>query len=447
MAAALLWLLLAAGLRAGEPAPQVFSLGLAEAESRALLASDQVKAAAAEARAAQEQAQAQFAGVLPRLSLEASYGYLTNVPSLQLSPLMPAPIQFGTHENYSIGPRLTYTLWDTGSAWKAYRGFAQQAAARGEDRRATERALRQAVDSVYVRVQLALEELRLFADSLALARAQNRDIETNFKAGAANRLDLLDSRREVLSYQLQFRQRRSDLSSALQDLVALVGAAPGDLSRPGPPDFEDLTLALKLDPQEDSLASAEGWPLAPPDSGHPQVRAQELQARAADLAAQSQNASLYPVVTATAKASEDYPNAILPQTVQQNTFALSLSWPLFEGGRARHLTDERRREADAARRRAAQLLTDLRRDYDRAGTLAADLRQRRELAAQDVAASQEAARLYYQSYKAGRINLIDVQSADLRALQSKVGAADIAAQLLQQLVTLRALSGGSDHGQ
>ena len=92
-------------------------------------------------------------------------------------------------------------------------------------------------------------------------------------------------------------------------------------------------------------------------------------------------------------------------------------------------------------------MTDLRRDFDRARTLLDDLRERRDLAAQDVAASEEAARLYYQSYQAGRINLIDVQSADLRALHAKVGAAQIAAQMLQQLVTLRALSGGSDHVQ
>lgn len=55
--------------------------------------------------------------------------------------------------------------------------------------------------------------------------------------------------------------------------------------------------------------------------------------------------------------------------------------------------------------------------------------------------SEEAAKLYYSSYKAGKNNLIDVQIANNQALQAKVGAARIDAQILNQLILLNALSG------
>ena len=65
----------------------------------------------------------------------------------------------------------------------------------------------------------------------------------------------------------------------------------------------------------------------------------------------------------------------------------------------------------------------------------------RKIAADDVQHSADAARLYYQSYKGGKNTLIDVQSANNRALTSKVNATRIDAQLLNQIYQLRALSG------
>jgi outer membrane protein TolC len=427
-------------------AGSVISLTLAQAESRALEVSDQVQAAAADARAARELARAQFAGVVPRPSLEARYGYVTNVPTLQFAQ-SGSPIRFGTHDSYSVGPQLTYTVWDTGSAWKAYRGQYELAQAGGEDLRDTRRSLRLSVGTAYVEVQLALEALKLVDESLSVARSHNQDIEANFRAGAASRLDLLDSRRAVISYQLQFRARQAELASALRDLLALMRVEPGDLSRPGLPGMASITMEVRLEQLEEALVAAENWRFTPPDGGHPKIHAQELQARAADLQAESLLAQALPVIQASAKASEDYPNAILPQSVRQNTFGVNLSLPIFEAGRSRHLAKQKREQAQAQRRRAAQSLVDLRRDYERAFVLAQDLRERRDLAAQDVAASRESARLYYQSYKVGRINLIDVQNADLRALQSQVNAADLAAQLLRQLVSLRYLSEDGSNDQ
>jgi outer membrane protein TolC len=87
------------------------------------------------------------------------------------------------------------------------------------------------------------------------------------------------------------------------------------------------------------------------------------------------------------------------------------------------------------------------RDYDKAIQLLLNLRTQQKLAQDDVEKSKDAARLYYQSYKGGKINLIDVQSANNRSLLSQVNAARIDAQIISELFLLQTLSGDSTtHG-
>jgi outer membrane protein TolC len=420
-------------------AKSLFSLSLSTAETKTLARSDALKAYLADQQAATESAGAQFASVLPRLDFDGSYDYVTNVPRIQISPAFPA-FPFGTHNNWNVGPMLSYTLWDTGSAWKQYSSLTRLAQSREEDRRQAELQILLAVRAAYVNVQLALEEMRLVNDSLSLSRSQNKDIESNYQAGAASRLDRVESQRAVINYQLQFLQSQADLSSTLKDLLALVGEVPENVSRPGPPGVENVGLELKLDSLDESLDSALRLPLMAPDEGNPQIKSQELQAQSAELSAQSQKAALFPVLQASAKATEQYPNAILPETIQQNTFALSLALPLFEGNRTHHQVEEKLKEAESARHRAAQLRTDLGRDFWKAKDMLDSLTSQRALAVQDVKESEDAARLYYESYKLGKINLTDVQAADVRELQAKVEAAGIAARALQQIIVLRSLS-------
>ena len=121
--------------------------------------------------------------------------------------------------------------------------------------------------------------------------------------------------------------------------------------------------------------------------------------------------------------------------------------PLFEGNRSRHLSAEKMKESDAARFNRDQTRINLDRDYDKAIQLLQSLRGQQALALEDVQHSQDAARLYYQSYKGGKVNFIDVQSANNRALLSQVNAARIDAQILNELFVLQTLSGDStSHG-
>jgi outer membrane protein TolC len=124
----------------------------------------------------------------------------------------------------------------------------------------------------------------------------------------------------------------------------------------------------------------------------------------------------------------------------------NLSWPLFEGNRTHHLIAEANQQADAARFNAEQAKINLQRDFAKATRELQSLRSQQKLSTEDVNHSEVAARLYYKSYRGGKVNLIDVQSANNRALTAKVSAARISAQILNQIYSLRYISGEGIRG-
>ncbi len=424
-----------------------FGLGLHEAEKQALRASDQLKSFLSEAQAADEQADAQFTGLLPKLSLQGTYTYYGTIPSVAFGPNFPA-INFGTNNTYMVGPVLSYTLWDTFSARKSYHAAESLAEARSEDHRNAELQLLYSLRSAYVQVQLGIEELRLIYDSLQLARAEEQDVQHQFHAGAAARLDLLTAQRSVLSNEIQFKQRQADLSSSFKDLLTLLGDHQSrDISNPGPAGIPRVTLVLGLDPLSKTLAEMSRMPIQPPDDQQPQIRSQELQAESFELGSESQTAKMFPTLQVSGSVTLNLPDIPNPPQFWQQAIGVSLSFPLFVGDPSPHLSAQNRDEAIAAEHREAQLKENLARDYTKAVERLKSLQGQKELATRDIDQSEEAAKLYYSSYKAGRLNFIDVQNANVQALMAKVNAARIDAQILSQIFLLESISGEGSEGK
>jgi outer membrane protein TolC len=418
----------------------LFELKLSEAEQKALSTSHRLKAFEADEDAAKEGSNAQFANLFPKLSLQGNYLYSAQIPSITIGGFPPIP--FGTNSTYSIGPNLTYTLWDTFSGRKSYRAASLLAEARAEDRKSARLQLLYTVRAAYVQVQLGLEELRLINDSLDLARAQEKDVDTRFRAGAAARLDVVTAQRSVLSYEIQFKQRQAELGSEFKDLLALLrDESVHDISQPGPPGIKNVSLVVKLDGLEESLTSFGSLEIPKPDDKQPQIRSLDLQARSSEESASSQTAKLFPTIQVSGAVSQMRPYMPSPPDFLQETVGVTLSVPLFIGDPTPSQAAQQRSEALAADFRKAQLTEDIDRDFIKARALLESLKGQQQLAIEDVHQSETAAELYYSSYRAGKVNLIDVQNANLQALQSKVNAARIDAQILSQIVLLKSLSG------
>lgn len=417
-----------------------FELSLSQALERAKAQSEYLKAAIKDKLAAQEKTDAAYSTLLPKLSLEANYRYVTAVPSFQVAPTAPS-IQFGDHSNYSIGPTISYTLWDGGLSRNSYDSQSKILEARKEDERAMTVQLLDLVKNTYLKTQLGLEQLQLVHDSLKLARAQNQEIKNRASAGTASQLDLLTAQKEVLNYEIQFQQQQAVLASDLRDLLALLGdSSVPDTRHPCPKGFNAASVWLKLDSIEQTMQSESRDEPASLSEPNPQLKSQEHLAQALELSAKSLSATSYPQIQISARASYDYPNGPLLEHVQQNTFMLSFAMPLYEFNKIDHQTKEKYLAAEAARHRQKQLASDINRDFLKTKEFLQSQREQHEDAIKAVQQAETIAKLSYDSYRFGRISLVDVQAANLKALQAKLDLTKIRTQIIRQVITLKTLT-------
>lgn len=421
-------------------------LTLKDAETAALSNSPALAAARFELSAASRQETAQRSYLFPTLALDGSYRWVEEVPSIQMAP--GRTLSFGDHRSNTVGVGASWQIWDWGAALQAWKSVQAQTESRRQAVRASRRQALLAVRLAYFQVQAAAEQTRLIADTLKLSQAQHRDINARYRAGTASRADALAAHQEVLSWSRQLRSARGDLAAALRDLHAAMGVEPSaDLSLPidsftrkdPPADLAPPSVTVALDALSENLSDLAAVP-SPPDASLPQPAQLEALAQGARRQAGAQKALLLPKVQLTARASYDYPNGPVLETIQQNMVGVSASMPLFDWGRTLAQARAASDQARAYEKRRDQALSDLSRDWSKATDQLRSLEDQRSLNEQSVKETRELAGLAYESYKSGRIGFTEVETANLRALQAAILAARTDVQILVQRALVAALS-------
>lgn len=419
----------------------VYELKLRDAEEQGLNFSNIIKSTKASEESAQEQASAKHTSLLPKLDLKGIYQYNFTLPEFKLGDQFPTV--FGTPNNFSVGPYLTYTLWDFNSSRNSYQAASLMAGAREEDLKSSKLKILQSVREAYIQVQRGLEELRLTNETLELSKAQERDIAIRYKNGAASRLDTVTSQRSVLGYEIQFQKRQADLSLRLQDLLSLLGKEDlKDIRKPGPSSLKkNVSLILKFDPIEKSLEEELRKQIPPPDENHPQLKSLDNQARSSDLSASTYKAKQWPVLQVFGAVYYTQPNFPNPIQYWQEFAGVTLTMPLFIGDPAPSQAAEQKKLSMATEYQRDQKRIDLQKDFEKVKIDLESLNEQKALAQKDVLQSEEAAKLYYSAYKAGKVDLLEVQNANLQALEAKVSLTRIGTQILGELALLKSLSG------
>jgi len=443
--AAVASLLLLAPARAEPPR---LSIRLADAEKAALEHSPLLKAAEGDLASAEAQVDVALSALVPRLTLDGSYQYQTVVPSVSILPGAPA-FQFGSHDSYSIGPSLSYTLFDAGSLRSAWRS---QKALAGSSQAQRDLVRRQAILLTrldYFSVQLALEQERSLVDSLRLAAAQYDDIDKRYRAGAASRIDWLSAHQQVLDRRRDLRSAQASVSAALRALFAQTGSGQGvdasvpldaRVESPLPDGVAPATAVVEVEPLESVESELSGAASRPVDEAHPQLLVYSAQAESQRLSARSIAGGEWPKVEFSWKSDYLYPNLPLLESTWQNTVGVAASVPLFEFGRTRRQADSQRAAAGASESRRQEAEDELERDWSKARDQFSALRDEEGIDAESVQETAEIARLRYTAYKDGSSTILDVETADINAVLASVTAAQTRAQALIQLATLDSLS-------
>lgn len=407
-------------------------LSLRESEIQALENSFSKKAVNAEYDSIKNKIYSQQSLRYPKLTLEGNYKYISEIPTLNFPG--GAKTAFGDNTNYSIGPALTWTLWDFGSIKNSIKGFEALLKSKDAEKNLSNRQILLNVRLAYFRVQLRIEQQKMVADSLKLAESQHRDIQNRLSAGLSNRIDLLSAHKEVLNLQIQSRQIQSDLSADLRDLYALIGQN----------DSLNPDLQIKVDPLTTSLSSLSKYGTNELETNnlnqHPLIKMHTANAEASRLSAESFSSNKLPKLALFAKSSIDYPNGPILDNIHQNVIGLSLSMPLFEGGKSTNEALEKQNLAIASENRREEVRTNLIRDWKKANDQLNALKDKLQIYKMAVSESDERSKLVYNSYRIGKSSFLEVQSSNLQALEAKVQSTTNDVQILIQLAYLASIS-------
>ncbi|NOT79929.1 MAG: TolC family protein [Bacteriovoracaceae bacterium] len=407
-------------------------LSLGEIEIQALENSYSKKALNAEYDSVKNKIDSQNSLRYPKITLEGNYKYISEVPTLNFPG--GAKTAFGDNTNYSIGPVMNWTLWDFGSIKNSIKGSESLLKSKEAEKSFSNRQILLNARLAYFRVQLRIEQQKMVTDSLKLAESQHRDIQNRLSAGLSNRIDLLSAHKEVLNLKIQSRQIQSDLSTDLRDLYALIGKN----------DSFDPKLQVKVDPLESSLYSLSKYGTTGLEqenlNQHPLIKMYTANAEASRLSAESFKANKLPKLALFAKSSIDYPNGPILENIHQNAIGLTLSMPLFESSKSSNEALEKQNLAIASENRREEARTNLVRDWQKANDQLQGLKEKVLIFKTSVDESAERAKLVYSSYRVGRSSFLEVQSANLHALEAKVQSTTNNVQILIQLAYLASIA-------
>jgi len=429
--------------------PQIMSISMTDAVENAIKNSPKLKSLGMELEASKYAADSQRSLLYPRFFIDGTFRYVTEVPSLEIPIPGFSGKKLGDNINYSIGPAVIWTLWDKSSTRKNWLGALEQKKSKENEIKAVKKQITLATRIAYFQVQLALEQVRMIGDYLKLSQAQYKDINLSYEAGAKSKIDEMMANQEVLAKRKLLRQARADLASALRDLLALTGEEKGiDISLPFysggqndlPDGIEPPTAIINMDSIDDSIKTIKKHADSEPDMQHPAIASLENSAKSFALVSEGLKSGLWPKIQLSAKSSIDYPNGPDLSSFNQNSVNLSAAFPLFESGKTKNAAKEQSYRASAIEMRIDQSENDLTRDWDKAMDQLKGLLSQQEINSQYVKQAEDLAGIVYKSYTAGRSTFLEVQTANIQALDAKTQSLRTDIQILIQLAQLENMS-------
>ena len=407
--------LLSTAARAQPPAATgAIQLTLDEAIRRGLETSQRIAEAVARGEAAEAVVGERHAATLPQIAAQAGYTRTNHVEAFGiLSPGNQFRVIYpDVPDNYRTRLDLQWPIYTGGRLDALERAARIEATASADEIAAARGDLTLEITRAYWALVTATEALRVVQESAARVGAHLRDLRNQLAAGLVPPNDVFtveaqESRQRMLTVQAGATR---DVAEA--ELARLAGAAPGT----------PVTAAAALDAPPVTTASLEALvDLA--RQQRPERAAMAKRVSAAGERRRAAAAGVKPTVGVGGGVDYANPNPrIFPREDAWRTSwdaSVNLTWPLFDGGRAR---SEMAEAAALGRATAARLA-----DFD--ASLAVEIRQRlREIeasraaidAASDaVRSAAEARRVLGERFAAGVATATDVLDAQVALLQAE----------------------------
>jgi len=428
-----LLLALACAAPATAQAPDSLQLSLESAVERALEVGDEVLLARAQVELADAQVITARAGGLPQLRLASTYNHVfENARANAVGQIFNQPNSYNTNVN------LSQTVFQGGrilSGWRGARRFRNAARMTAQEAR---NQTAYDVQQAYLQALFAQQLAEIQQANLTLADAQLRQVSQFEASGRAARYDVLRARVERANIEPQFIQARSEYDLALLDLKRLTNV----------PATTPIKLTTRLTPE-----SVEATVVAlMADQGtvdsRPSVQAAQFNAQARHDAIRVARADLLPSITVFLQTGyQAFPTAnVFPWSSGQlapefcpvgstsarcqnggwfpdRSMGVQLSWPLFDGLRAKGNIDAAQAQAKIADLQLAQEREDVAIEIEEAR---ANLKRAEALFAarrENATEATEAFRLVSLRYNRGLSTQLDVSDTQLALMTARTNEA------------------------
>jgi outer membrane protein len=403
----------------------------------------ELKRLKAQAAGAQARYEAAEAGYYPSISLDAKGGWVSEVPELELGPIKAG---FGDKWSYSAGPTLEYILFDYGQRSGASKSAKAAWQAAQDEADFAEKTLLLGVRQTYFTLQQDLERMYFSAGQLKVAQKQIQDINSAFRAGAKSNLDVSMAQKQELRARINIASARAALGAHLRDLFKLTGADYG-VDPKYPADWRvqisegdmPASAVIKADRLEDTLKDMKQYHGFDFDENSLKLAALDNMAQYYEYLAESFKGALYPVLGISGGAYFEYPNGPIKEHIFLGRAGVSLRMPLFEGSKNRKQAAAGKSQAQAAQYQKMDLEDELQKLFYLSKSLLYSLDLQADLTKEMIAASQNTASLTYDAYNAGVVTFLEVDSANLGLLESRIALTDIYIESLNRLAVLDSL--------
>ncbi len=399
----------------------LLQVDLAKGMAEALVYSKKVEGKEAEYQAALGRAKSLRSDYFPSLFIDGQYKKVSTVPSMTLPAPMNRTVELGQETNYSAGINIQYLLTDFGQTSKTVRGADEEALAQKAQHDLSKEELALNLKNVFYKLRFQTSQLRSLLNAWNLASEQQRDMDRRFRSGTSSRLDLLNATKETLNFKLKFLQMQREFSSTLQDWMTLTGEKiySEKLVRPLPQELEGheelaATLSVKVTEFEKAPLIKMGV-----NKDHPALLQLEHLKLAQEFKSNATFKSYFPKITLGARSSIEYPLGGKDESYHQNAFYVSLTMPLWDGGKRSGQGgsfDETQRALSLQKK---HMEDEFENNLNRLHNMSLQIKDEIKVAEEGGKEAEALAKLTYQSYVNGRSNYLEVQSANLKVLDWK----------------------------
>jgi outer membrane protein len=418
------------------------SLSLDDALRRAVEQSPRLADVRARQAGASATVTSRAAAKLPAVTTSASYVRTNHVVPFGFTSVSgPSTVVFpDLPNNYRARAEMTVPLYTAGRADALVESARREAEAVGADQRAIEQDVRLEVIRAYWALVTARQNIAVFERGLERTDAYVTDVRSRVEAGVVSPSDLLSAQALRARQAVRVVQARNAAASAEIDLARLTGVPAGQ------PILTTTDVAAPMRASEALVGQSADVLVQRAIAGRAEHAGLEQRRAAALATAHAARAAVKPTLGALAAVEPSRPNQrFVPRTDEWKLswdLGVTVSWPLFDGGRAKADAAVASAQADAVTARLA--------DLD--ALVAADVRQRlldvdsgrAALAASDeaVTAATEARRVVEERYRAGVATSTDVLDAQVALLESELERTLLQAALrVNEARLLRALGG------